>query len=82
MHGYAGMPACVCFGSGTSELTTGLDDLGAFLARVLLDLGHALAGHLIGIAGGTHRDLVLYRAQRCQVRRASTATWVDRQTCQ
>lgn len=67
------------FGTGTSELSTRLDDLGALLARVLLDLRHALTGHLIGLAGGTHSDLVLYCAQGRQARCARTVGWIDRQ---
>ena len=37
----------------------GLDLDGRAAPDVLLHLGHALAGHLVGVVRGAHRDLVL-----------------------
>lgn len=51
----------------TSVLAPGLDDFGPAFTCVLGSLGHAFPGHLVGVIGGTHRDLVLYRRQQCQV---------------
>lgn len=51
----------------TSVLTTRLDDFGPTFSCVLHSLGHALPGHLVGVIGGTHCDLVVYCRQQCQV---------------
>lgn len=54
-------------GLPTSVAATRLDDFGPTFASVLCSLGHALPRHLVGVVGGTHRDLVLHRRQQRQV---------------
>lgn len=51
----------------TSVAATRLDDFGPTFASVLCSLGHALPGHLVGVIGGAHCDLVLHRSQQRQV---------------
>lgn len=53
--------------STTSVLATRLDDFGPTFTSVLCSLGHAFPGHLVGVVGGAHCDLVLHCRQQCQM---------------
>lgn len=56
-----------CFEILTSVLAPRLNDFGPTFTCVLHGLGHTFPGHLIGITGGAHCELVLYCCQQCQV---------------
>lgn len=56
-------PLILCFSSTESLLTwmcsSRFDLYGRVAPAVLLHLRHPLTGHLVGVVGGTHCDLVL-----------------------
>lgn len=54
----------------THVAAAGLDDNGTSAARLLLGLGHALPGLLVGVVRGAYRDLVLDAAQAVQLHTA------------